>query len=66
MRMCKGVCEYVYHVPHTQLMYDIYNRCSVCEVWYEKPLVRCTCCKSLLRSKPKRSCNRKKYIEQKH
>lgn len=63
MRYCKGLCEnkYISQKKHLRV-YDVYGRCSVCEVWIELPAIKCPCCSTILRTKPKRSSHRKKYI----
>lgn len=63
MRYCKGACNKIpKSQPRRSRVYDRFGRCTVCEVWIELPCVKCPCCKTILRSKPKRSSNRKKYI----
>ena len=62
MRYCKGVCSQVMPSHRHLRIYDLYGRCTVCETWVPLPAVRCSCCSTILRTKPKRSSNRKKYI----
>ncbi len=63
MRYCKGLCSDTTHSQPKHLrVYDKFGRCSVCEVWIELPATKCFCCSTILRTKPKRSSNRKKYI----
>ena len=63
MRYCKGLCNDITHSQPKHLrVYDIYGRCSVCEVWIKLPSTKCPCCSTILRTKPKRSSHRKKYI----
>ena len=63
MRYCKGLCSKIRATQPKQLrVYDTFGRCSVCEVWVELPAIKCPCCSTILRTKPKRSSNRKKYI----
>ena len=68
MRVCVGRCEISHPIPDNGIKgyiptYKEYNRCSLCEVWILKPTTRCSCCKTILRSKPKSKKNRKKYIQ---
>ena len=63
MRYCKGLCSDTTHSQPKHLrVYDKFGRCSVCEVWIELPATKCSCSSTILRTKPKRSSNRKKYI----
>jgi len=68
MLECKGKCdEYKIHI-NTANAYLKYGRCTTCSdvgkhVWISKSQIRCPCCNSILRRKPKKSEYRKKYIE---
>jgi len=62
MRYCKGLCDQSTPSHKHLRIYDLYGRCTVCEAWIELPSIRCHCCSTILRTKPKRASNRKKYI----
>jgi hypothetical protein len=50
MQSCKSVCER-FKVNYKQ--YWASNRCIICRHWFEKEVVQCPCCHTLLRTKPK-------------
>ena len=42
--------------------YDFYKRCTICEVWLDKTLIRCPHCGNMLRTKPHNTFNRHRVV----
>ncbi len=55
--VCQGICDRLKVFPPMgkKSVYDagIYARCSICEGWFVKNGVRCECCHSILKTKPR-------------
>ncbi len=61
VKICHDLCTELKCEKTTKPIYDNHRRCTKCEVYYEKHITVCPCCKIVTRSKPHNSVNRAKY-----
>jgi hypothetical protein len=61
VKSCRGICHRLKCSKTKRPIYDNHRRCTKCEVYYEKHITICPCCKIITRSKPANSINRERY-----
>jgi recombinational DNA repair protein RecR len=64
---CKGVCEHLgttnFKTYHIQKYKNGFKYCSICTTWFEN-YKRCPCCNNKLRTKPRHSVSKRKFLVQ--
>jgi len=58
---CRGICDLIKLKHLIQPIYKWQRRCKNCEVYYNKDILICPCCKSQTRNKPYQRIYRLKY-----
>ena len=61
VKICHDRCSYFKCKKIIKPIYNNHRRCKICEVYYEKDIIKCPCCSCITRSRPYSSKNNEKY-----